>query len=1696
MLKAPGSCDLDPLPDEIEDELVNALLPLWLNELPDKPHHILFKSCGTILGEMLLQLGGSAPPQTNDNEHPVFGLLRGLYANEDCFDNIESSLQEFNNKTFPKIILNDTKLSLEEKLKNLKALILNANINVYVFTHVIQTQEPDPLREISIIMALGHVLSKTYSLILDTELKTINANDYQLLVSLIAPYKIQLTKLHTSFKKIIESISDNTPHPEELKIQLLDVFKTFITNDIRHAQFLSFQGNHQAAILLLTQAKEKYQFLRNQLLRLKIDLSEIDRNNNTYTMDDLDQSVQSLSRLYTLASEDFKAIDKVLIGFKEGNSRLQFKTKEQFLAKIEAQLIMARSIVKTGASTATILRAVKETLEIVNHYFSLDQDNRKEYAPKMSECLMAWVLCFTKKDPDDIIKSIRDKFRELANRCLRESQSFSPDLAQTKPKTKVSEVTKAPDAHRLCSLLEKFTESTKPGEENKEALVLLSRNPEFTNHEVIKESVIPYFLACGEINTYQAGELRRLPLTEQKKFINEKLKRINSAYFIYKHVISAAQYPFNKCTSLIYALHSDSYQLLDILTYLYLEANLPLGDVGLFKNLITTYGSMARELSKERSDFILNAIRSLDGQNDIDQFDDYKSTIWNLAALGTSVRGQLVDFYQYHAMKSEQQAETLLFNESVSLLKKILPDLADSLCSDRETLESNIRELEEEAQTMGQISVQSGSPHQQLLRSWQIVEEFLIIETDPKKFLSVFHFTSHIDAKTFETSLTFLIQEIENLTDDKPLSEWLTSDALTYLQAACLILFRLKADDNVNAQYKSLYSKAFELCGAFSRFYKAEKNEPLQSLIIERFNTLGSYYQNLVHKLTVPTSKRETQQSIEVINPELTKEMAKQIVLMAMTPPLNLNAAQVQRNMSKFEDLFRDSKFMQVLNMTITGAQVELGSIDNIKIIVSKKNSKEDKELLKLKVKKRISLFYYSWCYIFAPYHANKTLNNFMLSQLFDELTNAMFHCFDALETQSLEKEDLDFLAEVLTLSKTLFDKIERTFIDLLDKIVTNETKDELMPYTISRLKAQMWLSYSLFVGIPLSYGEFLLEQNNLSEAKQQIQKAQSKLSNLKEKKDAILSACGQDKDQATNEIKTMERRIDDLKKDYEAKLKASLEQAKEKVAPKQESGSGRAIRVVRQESKEYQEPKGKGKIVGEKEPEKIGKRKKNKTQKQVVLSIPSDPQQTNLTTRLPTKVESKPIQARAQQIPQPPKTQPQALPSSVKKPTAFFQKRAATPKLLKSKPAPVPMPQVIVPAQVKPVIVIPPMVGNAWFKDKEITEKAPLPVVACNTVVLENDPLREPLPIITPQAIALPPDVKSLMDFLVANKVWVCAAGGCARDFLRKVKPNDWDLVTNCPVDKLRMLLQVYMQGKKCIEIKLNKQISLFEMGDGIDIVCTHPEKPSLRALLQEYDVTVNTYCFDRHGNLLAPLDNYADWDNPYLKGILNETTVLRWVRFKNELSKEFPEEIIQELPSLDSVLPKLIWSLFKKQLEKLFLNGMAVENLQTLLSLNILPSLLFPQLKREIKYLQQIIDCWLDNCEILDQSYRQAKQNGESLKKSTDIFEKILSLLLLPYVEASLEKNKTNAITEVLNLFCLHHPGFEEADKNLIRKAAPGFLEMTLDSYNKLQALPESTVAPVYVPKFLQIGLPSYGVAEPRTTQSSYASKERATP
>lgn len=125
-------------------------------------------------------------------------------------------------------------------------------------------------------------------------------------------------------------------------------------------------------------------------------------------------------------------------------------------------------------------------------------------------------------------------------------------------------------------------------------------------------------------------------------------------------------------------------------------------------------------------------------------------------------------------------------------------------------------------------------------------------------------------------------------------------------------------------------------------------------------------------------------------------------------------------------------------------------------------------------------------------------------------------------------------------------------------------------------------------------------------------------------------------------------------------------------------------------------------------------------------------------------------------------------------------------------------------------------------------------------------------------------------------------AVGGCVRDVLLNIQPNDIDITTNATPDEILDCFKEYRTfelGKKFGTISVMNEDDIFEITtyriDGKYNDSRHPDKVefsrNLKDDLARRDFTVNAMAMDKNGNIVDLYNGKEDLNNQLIRAVGN---------------------------------------------------------------------------------------------------------------------------------------------------------------------------------------------------------------------------------
>lgn len=260
-----------------------------------------------------------------------------------------------------------------------------------------------------------------------------------------------------------------------------------------------------------------------------------------------------------------------------------------------------------------------------------------------------------------------------------------------------------------------------------------------------------------------------------------------------------------------------------------------------------------------------------------------------------------------------------------------------------------------------------------------------------------------------------------------------------------------------------------------------------------------------------------------------------------------------------------------------------------------------------------------------------------------------------------------------------------------------------------------------------------------------------------------------------------------------------------------------------------------------------------------------------------------------------------------------------------------------------------------------------------------------------------IPKEVKKVIESLKKKGFEAFIVGGCVRDFLRGIKPEDWDVATNAkPAEVQKIFPKSFYQNKfltvtvqtgskdsKLKEIEITTYRSEAKYTDK-----RHPDEVKFAKTIGEdlsrRDFTVNAIAIDYQLKIIDPFEGQEDLKNKIIRTVGNPQDrfsedalrMMRAVRFATTLGFEIEtktaEAIKKNAPWLQAISKERI----RDELMKIIMDGRAAQGLELLRKLGLLKYII-PELEEGYGISQNkhhIYECYDHSLRSLDYA---AKKN-----------------------------------------------------------------------------------------------------------------------
>lgn len=233
------------------------------------------------------------------------------------------------------------------------------------------------------------------------------------------------------------------------------------------------------------------------------------------------------------------------------------------------------------------------------------------------------------------------------------------------------------------------------------------------------------------------------------------------------------------------------------------------------------------------------------------------------------------------------------------------------------------------------------------------------------------------------------------------------------------------------------------------------------------------------------------------------------------------------------------------------------------------------------------------------------------------------------------------------------------------------------------------------------------------------------------------------------------------------------------------------------------------------------------------------------------------------------------------------------------------------------------------------------------------------------------PCDVRAILLRLLASGYEAYYVGGCVRDSLRRVTPNDWDITTSALPEQIAACFPEHKKVTKGIAhgtLGLITNSGLVEVTtfrvDGNYTDARHPDRVSFsRSLHQDLarrDFTVNALAADIHGNITDDYGGVTDIEQRIIRCVGDPVKrfhedalrILRALRFASTLSFSVAPETAEAARQSFSLLAALPYERLRAEIDRLLQGDNAVSILTQWQS-ELLPYLPLPTDQRTLSAL-----------------------------------------------------------------------------------------------------------------------------------------------
>lgn len=265
-----------------------------------------------------------------------------------------------------------------------------------------------------------------------------------------------------------------------------------------------------------------------------------------------------------------------------------------------------------------------------------------------------------------------------------------------------------------------------------------------------------------------------------------------------------------------------------------------------------------------------------------------------------------------------------------------------------------------------------------------------------------------------------------------------------------------------------------------------------------------------------------------------------------------------------------------------------------------------------------------------------------------------------------------------------------------------------------------------------------------------------------------------------------------------------------------------------------------------------------------------------------------------------------------------------------------------------------------------------------------------------------IPKEIKSVIAKLKKAGHEAYIVGGCVRDFLRGVEPEDWDITTSAKPEEIQKVFpknfyenkfltvtaQVKTKNLKLKEIEITTFRSEAKYSDK-----RHPDEIRYAKTLEEdlarRDFTVNAIALELPSRVIDPFGGQKDLKDKIIRAVGNPEErfaedalrMMRAVRFSATLNNaesvnwRIEEKTAQAIKKNSSLLRVVSQERIRDELVKIIMSDRAGQGIESLRELGLLKYII-PELEESYGVGQNkhhIYDCWEHNIKALDYAVKK---------------------------------------------------------------------------------------------------------------------------